>query len=83
MGLGKTIQAIAAAEILARHFGVERVLVVCPTSLKHQWKHEIENFTGRAALVIEGLRASAQAQLSREDAFFKITNYERGAATST
>ena len=30
MGLGKTIQAIAAAEIMARHFGVERVLVVCP-----------------------------------------------------
>src|SRR6202042_2586917 len=35
MGLGKTIQAIAAAEIMARLFGVERVLIVCPTSLKH------------------------------------------------
>ena len=29
-----TVQAIAAAELLARHFGVQRVLVVCPTSLK-------------------------------------------------
>ena len=38
MGLGKTIQAIAAAEILARAAGVERVLIVCPTSLKHQWQ---------------------------------------------
>ena len=35
MGLGKTIQAIAAAELLGRHCGAERVLVVCPTSLKH------------------------------------------------
>jgi len=38
MGLGKTIQAIAAVEIMAELFGVERVLVVCPTSLKHQWQ---------------------------------------------
>ena len=55
MGLGKTIQAIAAAEILARTAGVERVLVVSPTSLKHQWQQEIEKFTGRPALVVEGL----------------------------
>jgi len=38
MGLGKTIQAIAAVEILARTVGLERVLVVSPTSLKYQWK---------------------------------------------
>ncbi len=41
MGLGKTVQAIAAAEIMARECGVERVLVVCPTSLEHQWEREI------------------------------------------
>ncbi len=41
MGLGKTIEALAAAEIMARQFGVERVLIVCPTSLKHQWEREI------------------------------------------
>src|SRR5439155_11843797 len=52
MGLGKTIQALAAAEIMARLFGVERVLVVCPTSLKHQWQREIERFADRPALVI-------------------------------
>ena len=37
MGLGKTIQAIAAAEILAKTVGIRRVLVISPTSLKHQW----------------------------------------------
>src|SRR4029453_13896847 len=41
MGLGKTIQAVAVAEIMARLQGVSRVLIVCPTSLKHQWKREI------------------------------------------
>ena len=75
MGLGKTIQAIAAAELFARHFGVSRVLVVCPTSLKHQWKNEIERFADRSVQVIHGLHAQRQQQY-REDVFCKITNYE-------
>ncbi|ODU11040.1 MAG: hypothetical protein ABS84_00970 [Rubrivivax sp. SCN 71-131] len=75
MGLGKTVQAIAAAELFARHFGVGRVLVVCPTSLKHQWKKELERFTAREAQVIHGLRA-AREKLWREDAFCRIVNYE-------
>ncbi|WP_457798060.1 SNF2-related protein [Methylocystis sp. S23] len=37
MGLGKTIQAIAGCELLARRKGVERVLIVCPASLKAEW----------------------------------------------
>lgn len=75
MGLGKTIQAIAAAEIMAQELGVERVLIVCPTSLKHQWEREIEKFTGRTAQVIGGLRPEREEQF-RGDAFFKITNYD-------
>ena len=75
MGLGKTIQAIAAAELFARHFGVQRVLVVCSTSLKHQWRGEFARFSGRAAQVIGGLRARREAQY-REDAFCKIVHYE-------
>ena len=75
MGLGKTIQAIAAAELFARHFGVRRVLVVCPTSLKHQWKNEFARFAEREVQVIHGLRAQRQGQY-REDVFCKITNYE-------
>ena len=75
MGLGKTIQAIAAAEILARAAGIERVLVVAPTSLKHQWKQEIEKFTGREALVVEG-SLSDRAKLYDAESFFKLTNYD-------
>ena len=75
MGLGKTIQAVAAAELFARHFGVRRVLVVCPTSLKHQWKNEFARFSERDAQVIHGLRAQRQLQY-RDDAFCKITHYE-------
>ncbi len=76
MGLGKTAQAIAAAEILARHFGVARVLVVCPTSLKYQWQGEIKRFAGREARVIAGGRAQRQKDYAADD-FCKITNYEK------
>ena len=75
MGLGKTIQAIAAAEIMATLLGVERVLVVCPTTLKHQWQREIASFSKRSARVIEGLRP-ARAAAYATDEFFKITNYD-------
>jgi superfamily II DNA or RNA helicase len=75
MGLGKTIQAIGTCEILAKLQGIERVLIVCPASLKHQWKDEIERFTKRTALVVEGSLA-ARAKLYESDSFYKITNYE-------
>ncbi len=75
MGLGKTIQAIAAAEILIRAAGIERVLVVAPTSLKHQWKQEIEKFSGRHALVVEG-SLSRRAELYAAESFYKLTNYD-------
>ena len=75
MGLGKTIEAIAAAEIMAREFGVERALIICPASLKYQWKAEIEKFCGRPAVVVEGL-AHQRWALYRADAFFRIVNYD-------
>jgi superfamily II DNA or RNA helicase len=76
MGLGKTVQAIAAAEIMAKLFGVERVLIVCPTSLKHQWQREIEKFTGRTAQVIGGLKPARVEGFAAKEPFFKITNYD-------
>jgi superfamily II DNA or RNA helicase len=75
MGLGKTVQVIAAAEIMAADFGIERVLIVCPTSLKYQWKHEIEKFCSRQAVVIEGL-SQERKKLYAAEGFYKIVNYE-------
>jgi len=76
MGLGKTIQALAATEVMARQLGVERVLIVCPTSLKHQWEREIARFTDRRALVVGGLRARREQLYAAQDGFFRIKNYD-------
>ena len=64
MGLGKTVQAIAACELLRRLRGIERVLVVCPASLKGEWEEQIARFTGLPSRIIAGPRAQRLAQYS-------------------
>ncbi len=76
MGLGKTIQAIAAAEMLALDSGTERVLVICPSTLKSQWLHEIGLFSTRPALIIEGQTHHRKKLYEQSGAFFKIVNYD-------
>ena len=75
MGLGKTVQAICCAEIYLRQKMVESALVVCPSSLKYQWKSEIERFTGREAVLIEGY-ASRRLELYKAPAPYKIVSYQ-------
>ncbi|MCL4477537.1 MAG: DEAD/DEAH box helicase [Deltaproteobacteria bacterium] len=75
MGLGKTIEAIAAAELMVKLFNIRKVLIICPTSLKHQWRTEIEKFTGRSVDVIEGLNHQRMG-LYQKESFYKLINYE-------
>ncbi|MCX6256879.1 MAG: DEAD/DEAH box helicase [Bacteroidia bacterium] len=74
MGLGKTIQAIATAEIMANYYGVEKILIICPTSLKYQWKSEIEKFTDRSVRVIEGMANRRQLDYFSGE-LYKIASY--------
>ncbi len=76
MGLGKTVQAICCAEIYLREKMAESVLIVCPTSLKYQWKSEIEHFTGKEdMLIVEGY-ASRRLELYKASAPYKIVSYQ-------
>src|SRR5947208_6256989 len=76
MGLGKTIQAIGVAELLAREAGISKVLVVCPASVKSQWRSEIRRFCDRDCQLISGSIASRGAQYAN-DCFFTVCNYEQ------
>lgn len=75
MGLGKTLQAITTAELYKKELGINRVLIVCPTSLKYQWKSEIERFTDNSVHVIEGSLIKRTAQYQYVDAFYVIVSY--------
>ncbi|MBT3966092.1 MAG: DEAD/DEAH box helicase family protein [Gammaproteobacteria bacterium] len=76
MGLGKTAQAIAAAELLAQTRKIERVLVLSPVSLKTEWEEQIEKFTKRSTLIIQGNRTD-RLHLYRQNHFFYLANYEQ------
>lgn len=75
MGLGKTLQAIAASNWLADHAEVKRTLIVCPASLKHQWVREIAKFIGRSMQIMHGGPDQRGGQC-RSGALFYIVNYE-------
>jgi SWI/SNF-related matrix-associated actin-dependent regulator 1 of chromatin subfamily A len=65
MGLGKTTSTIIAA----LETGAKKILIICPATLKINWKREIENYSDRPIFISEG------KQFSTEDDFV-IVNYD-------
>jgi SNF2 family DNA or RNA helicase len=76
MGLGKTIQAIGTAIMKKEIFGFRKTLVVCPASLKEQWKKEIEKFSDENAWVVQGFPREREEQYADNRYYFLIVNYE-------
>jgi len=76
MGLGKTIQGVGAAEMLGREAAIRKVLVICPASLKSQWRNEIQRFCDRDCQLVLGSMATRAEQYGNE-CFFTICNYEQ------
>jgi hypothetical protein len=76
MGLGKTLQAIATALVKKDAFDFRRTLIICPASLKDQWKNEIEKFTSEEAIVVNGKPEEREAIYRESRAHFLIINYE-------
>src|SRR3990167_4151650 len=69
MGLGKTLQSIAACE------ADKRVLVLCPATNKYGWKEEIEKWEKVHAQVVDGGPADRLADW-HSNAKWTIANYE-------
>ena len=64
MGLGKTGSAIMASIICKS----EKILVVCPASLKLNWKREIEHYSDEPVGIVDGKKW--------EDGKYVIINYD-------
>src|SRR6185295_832858 len=62
MGLGKTMQGVGVAEFLAREADIKKVLIICPASLKSQWRNEINRFCDRRVQLVGGAAAERAGQ---------------------
>ncbi len=76
MGLGKTVQALAATELLSQMENLNRVLIVCPASLKAEWEEQIGNATDRRCRIVFGPMHRRIEQYKNPE-FYSITNYEQ------
>jgi SNF2 family DNA or RNA helicase len=76
MGLGKTVQAVATAVMKKKLFDFKRTLIICPASIKEQWKQEIGKFSHEQAEVVEGLPEQRSKIYQESKAYFLIVNYE-------
>ncbi len=80
MGLGKTIQALAVMAHLendAKKSGrVFKGLVVCPASIRINWKREIERFTSFTTVSLKGKDALNYLEDWNQNGGVAITSYE-------
>jgi SNF2 family DNA or RNA helicase len=76
MGLGKTFQAIAAAVCKKHLLGFKKTMVICPASIKGQWKSEIEKYSREHAEILDGWPDERALRYRQSTAFFHVVNYE-------
>lgn len=72
-GVGKTLSAISYA---TKH--QYKTLVICPSSLKLNWRKEINDFTNEKAFVYKYVpkKKSKEVAYKKEESLFHIINYE-------
>lgn len=75
MGLGKTICSLAIADYRIKHKQAERVLVICPNSIKFQWKEQARDFFKLDFAIIEGTTAKRK-KLWESSQKYVIISYE-------
>ena len=76
MGLGKSIQTIAALRILFHQQKIANALLVCPASLLVQWQREFAKWAPDIRVVIVSGSASDRGALWRIAAHVRIVGYE-------
>jgi SNF2 family DNA or RNA helicase len=83
-GLGKTLVAIDGFRRLISRGAAERMLVICPNSLKRNWVAEIARFApGLDAVIVEGNARARRLLFAATTAPVVITSYETARAEVT
>ncbi|MCB9603702.1 MAG: DEAD/DEAH box helicase [Sandaracinus sp.] len=76
MGLGKTVQTIAAIVLLRALGEAHRTVVVCPASLKDQWRREVmRHAPSLSVCVLEGSRRRRREAIRTREADVWVLNF--------
>lgn len=62
MGGGKTLTAIATVNARAREHGPQRVLVVCPNTVRGVWPREVRKYSAMEWHIVNGRKPSRRAR---------------------
>ena len=81
-GLGKGVQAIAAAQLWRQHFGLQRVAVLCPPAQRMAWHRAWQQMAGQQAQVLAGSPHQRQSQWT-QPAELRIFSPEALASDAT
>ncbi len=81
-GLGKGVQAIAAAQLWRQHFGLQRVAVLCPPAQRMAWHRAWQQLAGQQAQVLAGSPHQRQSQWT-QPAELRIFSPEALASDAT
>lgn len=83
MGLGKSLQALTVAAIDFERGWANRILIVCPASLKWNWQDECEKHTHFSSAILDGTKPQRKKQMELFDFMnldVLIVNYEQVVA---
>lgn len=72
IGTGKTLTAIYTTQL----WDVDRVLVVCPTSVMGTWKEQLEDHSSYTYALLEGTSQNRRNIVKNDFSRFHIINYE-------
>ena len=75
VGLGKTLQSLAALKWYMENRGVRKALIICKKSLKAQWQEETPRITGIKDMLIE---VTGDTKRKRQKAYDAIKASNRG-----
>lgn len=74
MELEKPLQAIATAVMKKDVFGFNHTLIICPATLKQQWKNDVLRYSSEPVQIVAGTTAEREAFYSASG--FIIVSYE-------
>lgn len=77
VGLGKTIQSLTAVDKHMSDKSINFCIIICPSTLKRNWEQEIQKWTKKTCVIIDGNKSQRKRQYKQAYKFdYMIINYD-------